>query len=62
VRREGQRASTVALAGSIRRSADPAVDDHFGEQLLHSDKDRLENEIGHHASAHAARGVGERGA
>ena len=27
VRREGQRASTVALAGSIGRSADPAVDE-----------------------------------
>src|SRR5690606_27873749 len=27
VRREGERASTVALAGSTRRSADPAVDD-----------------------------------
>ncbi|MDQ6816908.1 MAG: isochorismate synthase, partial [Actinomycetota bacterium] len=45
VRREGQRASTVALAGSIRRSADPAVDDHLGEQLLRSDKDRNENLI-----------------
>ena len=45
VRREGQRASTVALAGSIRRSADPAVDDHLGEQLLQSDKDRAENAI-----------------
>jgi salicylate biosynthesis isochorismate synthase len=45
VRREGQRASTVALAGSIRRSADPAVDDHLGEQLLHSEKDREENLI-----------------
>jgi isochorismate synthase len=45
VRREGQRASTVALAGSIRRSADPAVDDHLGEQLLQSEKDREENEI-----------------
>jgi salicylate biosynthesis isochorismate synthase len=45
VRREGQRASTVALAGSIRRSADPAVDDHLGEQLLGSAKDRQENEI-----------------
>jgi isochorismate synthase len=45
VRREGQRASTVALAGSIRRSADPAIDDHLGEQLLRSDKDREENEI-----------------
>jgi salicylate biosynthesis isochorismate synthase/menaquinone-specific isochorismate synthase len=45
VRREGQRASTVALAGSTRRSADPAVDDHLGEQLLSSDKDREENAI-----------------
>jgi salicylate biosynthesis isochorismate synthase/menaquinone-specific isochorismate synthase len=45
LRREGQRASTVALAGSIRRSADPAVDRHLGEQLLSSDKDREENAI-----------------
>ena len=45
VRREGQRASTVALAGSSRRSADPAVDEHLGEQLLQSNKDREENEI-----------------
>jgi isochorismate synthase len=45
VRRQGQRASTVALAGSIRRSADPAVDDHLAEQLLRSDKDRGENAI-----------------
>jgi salicylate biosynthesis isochorismate synthase/menaquinone-specific isochorismate synthase len=45
IRREGQRASTVALAGSTRRSADPAVDDHLGEQLLHSEKDLEENAI-----------------
>ena len=45
VRREGQRVSTVALAGSARRSADPAVDDHLGEQLLGSEKDREENAI-----------------
>lgn len=45
VRREGQRASTVAFAGSARRSADPAVDDHLGEQLMRSDKDREENAI-----------------
>jgi isochorismate synthase len=45
VRRDGQRASTVALAGSSRRSADPAVDEHLGEQLLRSDKDREENAI-----------------
>jgi salicylate biosynthesis isochorismate synthase/menaquinone-specific isochorismate synthase len=45
LRREGQRVSTVALAGSTRRSADPAVDRHLGEQLLTSDKDRHENAI-----------------
>jgi salicylate biosynthesis isochorismate synthase len=45
IRREGQRASTVALAGSTRRSADPSVDTHLGEQLLRSDKDREENAI-----------------
>jgi salicylate biosynthesis isochorismate synthase/menaquinone-specific isochorismate synthase len=45
LRREGQRASTVALAGSTRRSADPAVDRHLGEQLLSSAKDRHENAI-----------------
>ena len=45
LRRQGQRATTVALAGSTRRSADPAVDDHLGEQLLRSDKDRHENLI-----------------
>jgi salicylate biosynthesis isochorismate synthase/menaquinone-specific isochorismate synthase len=45
IRREGQRASTVALAGSTRRSADPAVDDHLGEQLLRSAKDIEENAI-----------------
>ena len=45
VRREGLRAGTVALAGSARRSADPAVDDHLGEQLLRSPKDREEQAI-----------------
>ncbi len=45
IRREGARAQTVALAGSTRRSADPAVDDHLGEQLLRSDKDREEQAI-----------------
>ena len=45
IRRDGARAQTVALAGSTRRSADPAVDDHLGEQLLRSDKDREEQEI-----------------
>jgi isochorismate synthase len=45
VRRDGARAQTVALAGTTRRSADPAVDDHLGEQLLHSAKDRQEQAI-----------------
>jgi salicylate biosynthesis isochorismate synthase/menaquinone-specific isochorismate synthase len=45
VRRDGQRAQTVALAGTTRRSADPSVDDHLGEQLLQSAKDREEQEI-----------------
>jgi isochorismate synthase len=45
VRREGLRAGTLALAGSTRRSADPAVDDHLGEQLLRSAKDREEQAI-----------------
>jgi isochorismate synthase len=45
VRREGARAQTVALAGTTRRSADPAVDDHLGEQLLRSTKDREEQAI-----------------
>jgi len=45
VRREGLRAGTLALAGSTRRSADPAVDDHLGERLLRSTKDREEHAI-----------------
>ena len=45
IRRHGLRASTLALAGSTRRSADPAVDDHLGEQLLRSEKDREEQAI-----------------
>jgi salicylate biosynthesis isochorismate synthase/menaquinone-specific isochorismate synthase len=45
VRRSGAGAATVALAGSTRRSADPAVDDHLGEQLRVSAKDREEHEI-----------------
>ena len=45
VRRDGQRAQTVALAGTARRSADPAVDDHLGEQLLNSAKNRDEQAI-----------------
>jgi len=45
VRRSGAVAATVALAGSTRRSADPSVDNHLGEQLLHSAKDRHEHEV-----------------
>jgi salicylate biosynthesis isochorismate synthase/menaquinone-specific isochorismate synthase len=45
IRRDGGGAATVALAGSARRSADPAVDDHLGEQLLQSGKDREEHAI-----------------
>jgi salicylate biosynthesis isochorismate synthase/menaquinone-specific isochorismate synthase len=45
MRRDGLRVSTLGLAGSTRRSADPAVDDHLGEQLLRSDKDREEHAI-----------------
>jgi salicylate biosynthesis isochorismate synthase/menaquinone-specific isochorismate synthase len=45
LRRDAARVQTVALAGTTRRSADPAVDDHLGEQLLQSPKDRQEQEI-----------------
>ncbi len=45
VRRSGSGAATVGLAGSTRRSADPSVDDHLGEQLRQSAKDRREHEI-----------------
>ncbi|MFL5891330.1 MAG: isochorismate synthase MenF [Solirubrobacterales bacterium] len=45
IRRAGASAATVGLAGSTRRSADPAVDDHLGEQLRRSPKERREHEI-----------------
>jgi isochorismate synthase len=45
VRREGHRVSTLALAGSTRRSADPAVDSHLGEQLLRDESYREEHAI-----------------
>lgn len=45
MRRQGMRVSTLSLAGSARRSADPAVDDHLAEQLLRSEKDRSEQAI-----------------
>jgi len=55
IRREGMRASTLALAGSTRRSADPSVDDHLGEQLLQSGKDRAEQAIVARRIEHALR-------
>jgi isochorismate synthase len=45
VRRDGQRAQTVALAGTLRRSADPAVDRHLAEQLLSGERFREEQAI-----------------
>ncbi|MBS1887746.1 MAG: isochorismate synthase [Actinobacteria bacterium] len=45
VRRSGAGVSTVALAGSTRRSSDPAVDDHLGERLMRNEKDRREHRI-----------------
>jgi salicylate biosynthesis isochorismate synthase/menaquinone-specific isochorismate synthase len=45
IRREGHRVSTLALAGSSRRSADPAVDDHLGERLLRDPSYREEHAI-----------------
>ncbi len=45
LRRSGASLATVALAGSTRRSSDPAVDDHLAEQLLRSDKERREQRI-----------------
>lgn len=45
IRREGRRASTMALAGSMRRGEDDATDRLLGEQLLESEKDNKEHEI-----------------
>jgi salicylate biosynthesis isochorismate synthase len=45
IRRDGARAQTVALAGTTGRSADPAVDDHLGERLMRSPKEREEQAI-----------------
>jgi salicylate biosynthesis isochorismate synthase len=45
IRRSGAGVSTVALAGSARRSSDPSVYDHLGERLLQSAKDRGEHAI-----------------
>ncbi len=45
VRREGARLSTIALAGSSRRSSDPTLDAHLAEQLLRSASHREEHRI-----------------
>ena len=45
LRREGHRVSALALAGSMRRSADPAVDAHLGEQLMRDPSYREEHAI-----------------
>lgn len=45
IRREGRRASTIALAGSMRRGADPETDALLGKQLLASEKNRLEHDL-----------------
>ena len=57
VRRSGATAATVGLAGSTRRSADPSVDDHLGESMLHSAKDREEHEIVVRRIERALRGI-----
>ncbi len=51
VRRRGASVATVALAGSTRRSADPAVDDHLAEQLMQSEKNQIEHRIVSHRIA-----------
>jgi salicylate biosynthesis isochorismate synthase/menaquinone-specific isochorismate synthase len=45
VRRDGAGVATVAMAGSTRRSADPAVDDHLGQRMLRDPKERAEHAI-----------------
>lgn len=45
IRREGRRASTIALAGSERRGADDATDEHLGRGLLQSEKNNREHAI-----------------
>lgn len=45
VRCVGRGVSTVGLAGSTRRSSDPAVDDHLAQKLLNSGKDRVEQDL-----------------
>jgi isochorismate synthase len=45
VRTEGRTFRTVAVAGTIRRGADPAEDAHLARRLLASEKDREEHLI-----------------
>lgn len=45
VRCAGRGVATVGLAGSTRRSSDPAVDDHLAQKLLASGKDRGEQDL-----------------
>lgn len=45
IRREGRRASTIALAGSARRGTDPETDALLGERLTTSAKNRVEHAI-----------------
>jgi len=45
VRCAGRGVATVGLAGSTRRSSDPAVDRHLAQALLASRKDRGEHEV-----------------
>lgn len=45
VRSAGRGVATVGLAGSTRRSSDPAIDDHLAQQLLNSSKDRGEQAV-----------------
>lgn len=42
---EGETIKSMALAGSIRRSADRREDEALGQQLLNSDKDRYEHQV-----------------
>ncbi len=45
VRCAGRGVATVGLAGSTRRSSDPAVDDHLAQKLMSSHKDRGEQDL-----------------
>jgi salicylate biosynthesis isochorismate synthase/menaquinone-specific isochorismate synthase len=45
IRVDGLRASTLALAGSTGRSADAGLDEHLGERLLRSQKERHEHAV-----------------